>query len=188
VNAARSGYLKTDGSPDVDPSDPGLLADVVMVTRDNNVLVAKGTGSGLAAPAEAGSFGGAVADKVVFGDFDGDLLTDVGLVRYGAGTTLQVMLAKGDGTFAAPADWSAALALPAGAFVAAGDVNGDGKQDLIVRDSRITVDRDFAAQLHELHIVGTMPQPVDRRPWRGRPQRSGGRHSQRQRRRRRLRP
>jgi hypothetical protein len=135
VNAARSAYLKSDGSPDVDPKDAGLLADMIMVTKDNNVLVAKGTGSGLAVPARAGSFAGAPADKAVFGDFDGDLLTDVGLVRYGSGTTLQVMLARGDGTFTAPADWSGPLALPTGAFVAAGDVNGDGKLDLIVRDS-----------------------------------------------------
>ena len=135
VNAARSAYLKSDGSPDLDPRDNGLLADVIMVTRDNKIIVAKGTGSGLAAPAQAGSFAGAAADRAVIGDFDGDLLTDVGLVRYGSGTTLQVMLAKGDGTFASPADWSGELGLPTGAFVASGDVNGDGKDDLIVRNS-----------------------------------------------------
>jgi hypothetical protein len=125
VDAVRS-------TVDDDPGDVALLADLVMVTG-NAVLVADGRQNGLSSSLISTSYSGPAVSRVVVADFNGDLLEDVGLVR---STGLQVMLAKGDGTFDAPADWfTGALDLSAAAFVAAGDVNGDGKADLITRDS-----------------------------------------------------
>ena len=116
-------------------NDDRLLADVVMVTN-NSVNVARATGNGFADVVSTNFAGG--AGKAVFGDFDGDLMTDVGLLRSnGDGTSsLWVMRAKGDDTFADPMQvWNGVDLTLGSVFVAAGDVNGDGKADLVVRDA-----------------------------------------------------
>ena len=123
--------------PDTNTSanDKKMLADIVMVTNDT-VYVASANGSGFDSLVQTAFSGG--ASKAVFGDFDGDLMTDVGLVRSnGDGTSsLWVMKAKGDDTFTNPVEmWTGADVTSASVFVAAGDVNGDGKADLIVRDA-----------------------------------------------------
>jgi hypothetical protein len=130
VDAARS-------TVDDSSVDPGLLADLVMVTTTGQVLVSRGTTSGLSSTLVRSSFGTGAPDVAVVGDFNGDLLTDVGLIYSSAGaTSLQVMLANGDGTFAAPVPWwSGTLNVSPGSFVSAADVNGDGKDDLVTRDS-----------------------------------------------------
>lgn len=130
VNAARS---TVDGNP----GDPALLSDLVMVSTAGQVLVSRGTPKGLSSTLVRTSFGTGRPDFAVVGDFDGNLLADVGLLYTSAGSvSLKVMLAKGDGTFAAPvAWWSGSLNLAPGTFVSAADVNGDGKDDLIARDS-----------------------------------------------------
>jgi hypothetical protein len=84
---------------------------------------------------------GAPSDSqmLVVGDFNGDRLADAGLLSTTSvgNAKLVVMRGQGDDTFSAAADWwSGALDLTApGVFVAAGDTDGDGKADLIMRDS-----------------------------------------------------
>ncbi len=139
-------------------SDKKMLADMVMVTN-GAVEVARATGSGFASLAETDFTGG--ANKVVFGDFDGDLMMDVGLIRSnGDGTSsLWVMTAKGDDTFNNPVQvWTGADLTPTSVFVAAGDVNGDGKADLVVRDASGNLDTaDSTASCSSMASVGACP-------------------------------
>lgn len=118
---------------DNDPGDAGLLRDLVMVTA-GSVYVSRGQPGGLSNSLVQTRIAGSPAfSKAVFADFNGDLLVDVGLV---GATGMQVMMAKGDGTFNDPTAWYLGpVDVSAGAFVGAGDVNGDGKADLITRAS-----------------------------------------------------
>jgi hypothetical protein len=125
------------GDPSNGAADPAMLADLVMVTRDNRVLVARANGNGFDSSLVTTSFSGDPVAYAVVGDFNADFLDDVGLVRStGPGTSsLQVLFAVGDGTFSGPFDWwSGAIDVSPGSFVAAGDVNGDGRADLVARD------------------------------------------------------
>jgi hypothetical protein len=74
--------------------------------------------------------------SLVTGDFNGDGITDVAVgVNPGAGNTgpsgVYVLLGQANGTFSAPVKIDASLN-PTG--LTAGDINGDGKTDLIVAD------------------------------------------------------
>ncbi len=132
------------GRGNVDAADPSgvddaqLLADLLILTDNNKLLLARANGNGFDAPLTT-NLVGAQPRRLLVADFNGDLLADVGLLRStGTGTaSLSVMLSQGDGTFGTQqAWWSGALDLAASSlFVAAGDVNGDGMADLIVRDA-----------------------------------------------------
>jgi FG-GAP-like repeat len=79
-------------------------------------------------PAPKQSLVGPASHGIAMGDFDGDGVQDFAVVN-AADNTLSVLLGKSDGSF--PGRFS----YPAGAhpvLVAAGDLNGDGKLDLIV--------------------------------------------------------
>jgi hypothetical protein len=111
-----------------------LLADFngdhkLDVVFSGGVQLGKGDGTFQAVlPFTVGTFAPTAYEAL--GDFNGDGKLD--LVISAAGTAAappltQVLLGKGDGTFQAPVQVG-----NTGGFVAAGDVNGDGKADLVI--------------------------------------------------------
>jgi FG-GAP-like repeat/FG-GAP repeat len=101
-----------------------------------SVLLGRGDGTFQAAvnyPAGPGPSG------IASGDFNGDGKLDLVVANAGSsfGTTVSVLMGNGNGTFKAPVSY------PAGDepfSVAVGDFNMDGKLDLIVADSGLTLD------------------------------------------------
>jgi hypothetical protein len=120
--------------------------DLIMLLKTRKIRVAVATGA-LAPgpyyldPTSQDLPAGAPTDQLLVGDFDGDLLADVGLLRStpvvplpAEPATLVVMRGAADGSFGAPQDWwRGALDLTT-RQVQSGDVNGDGKADLVIRD------------------------------------------------------
>jgi hypothetical protein len=109
-----------------------------------DVVVANGTGVGVLLGNGNGSLqggrdygpGGGSVDSTAAGDVNGDGKPDLIIVSLCHSTSdcntgsLAVMLGNGDGTFQAAVNYSSGGSLPLS--VAVGDVNGDGKLDLIV--------------------------------------------------------
>ncbi len=104
--------------------------DVAIVDRNTGVTVLLGNGNGTFQPpiAYPTSFQpGLGAINIKSGDFNGDGIADFATID-GAGSTVSVLLGKGDGTFQLPSLIS--LPAPPISFVAA-DLNQDGRTDLV---------------------------------------------------------
>jgi hypothetical protein len=116
--------------------------DLVMLLSTGKIATAIANGTGYADATTQDLPSGVPTNQLLVGDFDGDLLVDVGLLRStpvaplpGDPATLVVMRGQSNGTFANPVDWwRGALDLSTQQAQAA-DVNGDGMADLVMRDA-----------------------------------------------------
>jgi len=102
---------------------------VVLTAQGVNVFLGKGDGTLSAA---VNYFGGSTPTTLQVGDFNNDGKQDIAV---GSAAGIGVLLGKGDGTFS-PVVLSGTGQI---GFAAVGDVNGDGKLDLIGIGSSLTV-------------------------------------------------
>jgi len=128
------GDFNRDGELDLAVADYGSndQSTTVTVTTTVSVLLGNGDGTFQAAQTfEAGSGPYFLA----MGDFNGDGKLDLAVADLGPSTqragTVSVLLGNGDGTFQAARSFAAGNTIWS---VAVGDVNGDGKPDLVVPD------------------------------------------------------
>jgi hypothetical protein len=112
-----AGDVNGDGKPDLVTTGNGAL----------HAFLNKGDGTfGSSVDSPPGT---AELASPLFGDFNGDGKLDVAVAHPGTGTTVGVLLGNGDGTFQATKDSPTSEANPWS--VAKGDLNNDGKLDLV---------------------------------------------------------
>jgi len=150
------GDLNGDGHPDLVTANAG--ANTV------SVLLGDGGGGFSAAPGSPFAVGSAPA-SVAVGDLNGDGHPDLVTANYGDNTD-SVLLGDGGGGFSA-APGSPFAAGPFPAWVAVGDLNGDGHPDLVTANSDTTVSvllgdggGGFSAAPGSPFAVGAYPESV----------------------------
>ena len=96
----------------------------------SNLGVLLGNGDGTFRAAVTYNSGGSGAVSVLLADFNGDGKLDVAVgEQNNNGGTIGILIGKGDGSFQAPVSYD--LGFSSAAHAAVGDLNGDGKPDLI---------------------------------------------------------
>jgi hypothetical protein len=105
--------------------------DIVVSNADNSISVYLGLGGGAFSPATTYAVGSSQSNRnVVVGDFNGDGKLDLALTEYN-GNRLNILMGNGDGTFQAPTSYPLGYGAAAGQVLGSGDLNRDGKPDLV---------------------------------------------------------
>lgn len=113
------GDLNGDGNPDVVTANYSAMG----------VSVLLGNGDGTLRPRIDNSAGGGYCSSLAIGDLSGDGKPDLAIATGNCcGSTIRVLIGNGDGTFRPSSDVEAGY-IPKS--VAMGDLNRDGKQDLV---------------------------------------------------------
>ena len=112
-------------------------------SKHDAIDVLMGNGDGTFQPAVTYFSGGSLIDTVTVADMNGDGIPDLVVVgecqkigiRIGCGGTgtVSILVGNGDGTFQSPVTYSSGGY--EGSAIAIGDVNGDGRPDLIVTNA-----------------------------------------------------
>jgi hypothetical protein len=121
-----TGDFNNDGNQDVVVSDSTGLPP-------RNVIVLLGKGDGTFAAPTRFTTGGSGEGLILTGDFNGDGKLDIAVINP-SDNTVSILLGNGDGTFQAPKITPALATDGALGAMAAADLNGDGKLDLVVPD------------------------------------------------------
>jgi probable HAF family extracellular repeat protein len=131
----RSSGTPTPRSPVVADFNGDGTPDVAVASQFGGVAISLGNGDGSFRPSTSFPItGGFMATALAAGDFDGNGTLDLAATNVGAppgfeGSTVSVLLGRGDGTFGAPADFEVGTT-PMG--VVTTDFNHDGTLDLAV--------------------------------------------------------
>jgi hypothetical protein len=161
--------LSVTGSPHTvafgDLNRDGNL-DLVLGNQNNGISVFLGNGDGTFGPERIVSLTPPMtSDQVAVGDLNGDGKLDIA-VNESSGANkglIGILLGNGDGTFTAMPDVSLPLSPGNNAALALGDLNGDGKLDLVVTGTSMAQayvllgngDGTFAAPVS----IGSVDQP-----------------------------
>jgi Bacterial Ig-like domain (group 3)/FG-GAP-like repeat len=126
IDAVAVADVNGDGKPDLVVATPcGNLG-----CTQGSVGVLLGNGNGTFQAVVNYDSGGEGPQSVLVADVSGDSRADLVVANYDSGT-VGVLLGNGDGTFQPAVSYTVGFFLSGVNFVAVGDVNGDGKPDLI---------------------------------------------------------
>src|ERR1019366_8074504 len=96
-------------------------------------------------------------------DFNGDGQPDIAVANFGTGN-INVLLASGAGTFAAPVSYNTGAGTSGARSIVTGDFNGDGVPDLAVANNGSSNVSIFIGSVSGVFSTPT-PIPTDASPW-----------------------